>query len=131
MYGSATTQYGLSDSGEYLVNVEDIDETPTEIKAYIPKLMPNVKLVDKADNNIKTSVNPSIFVNAPECAITGVQPISIGQNYITLKPYGNQRPNFRSKSVKKNGKYMVEKHDKFVLEILHNDIGNMYFTGKV
>lgn len=131
MYNSATNRYGLSDSGEYLINVEDIEETPEEIKAYIPKLMPKVQLGDKAEDNIRILVNPNIFTNAPDCAITGVSQLTIGQNYITVKPYKNQRPNFRSKAKKKGDKYIVEKHNKFVLELLHNDIGNMYFTGKV
>lgn len=131
MYDSAINKYGLSDSGEYLINVEDIDETPEEIKAYIPKLMPKVSLGDKAEDNIKISVNTNIFTNSPECPITGVSPLTIGQNYITVKPYDNQRPNFRSKAVKKGNKYIVKKHNKFVLEMLHGDIGNMHFTGKV
>lgn len=131
MYSTATTSYGLSDSGEYLVNVEDIDETPEEIKAYVPKLMPKIPLDNKARNDFKISVNPSIFVNASDCPISGITPVITGQNYLTLKPYGNQRPNFRSKAIKKGGKYIVEKHNKFVLEILHNDIGNMFFTGKL
>ena len=131
MYNSATSSYNLSDSGEYLVNVEDIPETPTTIKSYIPKLMPNISLGNKAIDNLKVTVNTSIFVNSSECKVSGTSPVLTAQNFITLKPYGNQYPNFRSKAVKIDGVYKVKNHNKFVLEILHNDIRNMYFTGKV
>lgn len=131
MYATATTAYELSDSGEYFLNVEDIDETPETIKAYIPKLMPNINIGEDAVDNLKITANPSIFVNATDCAVCGVSSILTAQNYITLKPYGNQYPNFRAKAELQDGKYVVKKHNKFVLEVLHGDIGNMYFTGKV
>ena len=134
MYNSAMSSYSLSDSGEYFLNVEDIDVSPKTIKAYIPKLMPKIKMGESAVDNTKVSVNPSIFVNAPDCAISGVSPVITTQNYITLKPYDNQHPNFQSKAVlvdKDTNKYIVKKHHKFVMEILHGDIGNMYFTEKV
>lgn len=132
MYNSAISPYSLSDNGEYFLNVEDIPESPTEIKAYIPKLMPKVQLGDAANDNIKIPVNPAIFVNAPDCRVTGVSNLTIGQNYITLKPYKNEKPNFHSKAIQQDdGSFIVPKHNKFLLEMLHNDIGNMYFTGKL
>lgn len=134
MYSSATSSYSLSDNGEYFLNVEDIDVMPKSIKAYIPKLMPNIKIGENAEDNRKVSVNPSIFVNAPDCAVTGTSPVLTAQNYMTISPYKNQQPNFKSKAVlvdKDAQKYVVKKHNKFVLEILHGDIGNMYFTEKV
>lgn len=134
MYSSAISSYSLSDSGEYFLNVEDIDITPKSIKAYIPKLMPNIKMGEKAEDNRKVSANPSIFVNAPECAVTGTATILTAQNYMTIYPYKNQQPNFKSKAIlvdKDSQKYIVKKHNKFILEVLHGDIGNMYFTEKM
>lgn len=134
MYNSAISDYSLSDSGEYFLNVEDIEVSPKSIKAYIPKLMPNIEMGEKAIDNMKVSINPSIFVNAPECTVTGVSPTATSQNYLTLKPYNNQQPNFKSKAIlidKDTNKYIVKKHNKFVMEILHGDIGNMYFTEKI
>ena len=29
-----------------------------------------------------------------------------------------------------NGEYIVEKHNQFIATILHEDIGNIYFTGR-
>lgn len=134
MYGTATTPYGLSGNGEYFMNVEDIDVSPKEIKAYIPKLMPQIKMGNKADNNRKVTVNTSIFINAPDCAVVGVEPVLTAQNYLTIPHYKNQQPNFKAKAVlvdKDKEIYKVKKHTKFMLEILHDDIGNMYFTEKV
>lgn len=137
MYESAINSYELSDSGEFLLNVEDIPESPNEIKGYIPKLMPNISLGKEAKDNIKIVTNPSIFVNAPDCKIQGIQSVINSQNYITVKPYPNQKPNFKNKlsnvqdDPRKPSKYMVKKHSKFLLEILHGDIGNMYFTDKI
>ena len=118
------------ESGEYFINVEDIKETPEEIKAYIPKLMPQVELGESPKTNIMFPINPSIIVNDPKCKVHGIAPVLIGQNFITLKPYGNERPNFRSKAELRNGEYIVPKHNKFVLEVQHHDIDSMYFTGK-
>lgn len=137
MYDSAINKYGLSDNGEFFINVEEfMEESPETIKAYIPKLMPNISLGESAVTDIKILVNPSIFVNAPDCAVTGIDPIVNGQNYLTLSPYGNQSPNFKAKMVTKEKEtgeiyQAVEKHNKFLMEILHGDIGNMYFTDKI
>lgn len=129
LYGSAIDRLSIS-TDEYFNNVEDIPETPTEIKAYVPKLMPNIQLGDKADNNIKLYINRSIFVNASDCSVMQTPTVINGQNYVTLKPFGNERPNFRAKAVLKDGAYIVEKHNQFIASILHGDILNMYFTSK-
>ena len=131
MYDNATKKYQISDNGECFLNVEDIEETPQSIKSYIPKLMPNIPLGDCAVSNIKLPINLSIFQNSKDCAITGIRQILNCQNYLTIKPYDNQHPNFRKKAIEKNGKLVVEKHNKFILEVLHGDIGNMHFTDKL
>lgn len=136
MYDSAINPYGLSDNGEYFLNIEDIPEDPEEIKAYVPKLMPNIPLGSSAINNEKVIVNTSIFVNAPDCPIHGVSSIIDKQNYLTIKPYPNQKPNFRKKAVNIAREdeppiYVVKKHNKFLLELLHGDIGHMYYTEKI
>lgn len=129
MYQQNVDEYQVK-SGEYCLNVEDIPETPEEIKAYIPKLMPNIELGEEADDTIRYLINPSIVVNGSGCRIDGIKPILTGQNFVTLKPYGNEFPNFRNKAVNMGGEYIVEKHNKFVLEVQHDDIRSMYFTGK-
>ena len=65
LYASAIDTLKLSNE-EYFMNVEDIPETPTEIKTYIPKLMPNIQRGDQANTTIKRYINRSIFVNASE-----------------------------------------------------------------
>lgn len=117
-------------AGEYFINVEDIPETPETIKAYIPKLMPNIELGDGPVTNIKWICNPSIFINASECKVKGIKPVISGQNFVTLHHYANEFPNFRSKAELVDGEYIVRKHNTFTLEVQHDDIDNMYFTGK-
>lgn len=129
MYESSLGAYQVN-TGEYFMNVEDMEETPETIKAYIPKLMPNIELGEGANENIKLTANPSIFVNDPECKVMGLTPVLTGQNFITLHHYANEYPNFRSKAVFEGGRYIVKKHNKFTLEVQHNDIDSMYFTGK-
>ena len=129
MYEQSLNKYEVK-SGEYCVNVEDIPETPTEIKAYIPKLMPNIELGDGAKDDIKYTVNESIFINSSQCRVSGIEPVMTGQNYVTLKPYGNEYPNFRSKAELVGDEYIVPKHNTFILEVQHDDIRSMFFTGK-
>lgn len=129
LYASAIDTLKLSNE-EYFMNVEDIPETPTEIKAYIPKLMPDIQMGDQANTTIKRYINRSIFVNASECAVSQTPTVINAQNFVTLKPFENERPNFRKKAVIENGIYIVKKHNKFIASILHDDILNMYFTSK-
>lgn len=129
MYEQSLNKYEVK-SGEYCTNVEDILETPETIKAYIPKLMPNISLGESAIDNLKYTVNPNIFVNGSSCKVVGIETIMTGQNYVTLKPYGNEYPNFRSKAENRGGVYIVPKHNTFILEVQYDDIRSMFFTGK-
>lgn len=129
MYQQSVNSYEIS-SGEYCMNVEDIPETPEEMKVYIPKLMTNIELGDGPNEEIMLITNPSIFINGSGCKVDGILPVLTGQNFVTLKPYGNEYPNFRSKAIDMGGEYIVPKHNKFILEVQHNDIRSMYFTGK-
>lgn len=129
MYKQSLSNYEIK-SGEYCMNVEDIPETPEEIKAYIPKLMTNIELGESAIEDIKFMVNPSIFINSSKCKVDGVECVLTGQNYVTLKPYGNEYPNFRSKAEKRGNEYVVPLHNTFILEVQHDDIRSMFFTGK-
>lgn len=130
MYENSIDQHKL-DSSEYFINVEDIPETPETIKAYIPKMMPDIELGEGPIENIKLTTNPSIFVNAPECKVSGLKPVLTGQNFITIGHRSNDYPNFRSKAEYVNGQYIVRKHNKFLLGMQHHDIGSMYFTGSI
>lgn len=117
-------------TGEYFLNVEDIPETPETIRAYIPKLMPNIEMGEGPATNIKWVCNPSIFINSSECKVNGIKPVISGQNFVTLHHYANEYPNFRSKAEFVDGEYIVRKHNTFTLEVQHDDIDSMYFTGK-
>lgn len=129
MYQNSVSEYQIH-SGEICLNVEDIPETPEEIKAYIPKLMPKVEIGEEANDKIKIAVNTNIFVNGGGCKVSGTKPVLTAQNFVTLKPYGNEFPNFRDKAVNMGGEYIVPKHEKFILEVQHDDIRSMFFTGK-
>ena len=129
MYESSTNKLGLS-SDEYFHNVEDIPETPTEIKAYVPKLMPKIEMGDAPKTDIKLYINRSIFANSSDCAVVQTPLVCNGQNFVTLKPFGNERPNYRGKAVLENGKYIVKRGNTFIMSVLHGDILNMYFTSK-
>ena len=112
------------------MNVEDIPETPEEMKAYIPKLMTNIDLGDDAIDDLKYIANVNIFINDSKCKVSGASPVLTGQNFVTLKPYGNEYPNFRSKAELRGDEYIVPKHNTFILEVQHDDIRSMFFTGK-
>lgn len=129
MYEQSIKPYQIS-SGEYCLNVEDIPETPEEMKVYIPKLMTEIELGEGVIEDIKLVTNPCIFANASSCRVDGIAPVLTGQNFVTLKPYGNEFPNFRSKAENIDGAYIVPMHNKFILEVQHDDIRSMYFTGK-
>lgn len=129
MLQQSTNELQLT-GGEYCINVEDVPETPEEMRVHIPKLMPDIELGEEAIEDLKFVVNPSILINSPACQVDGIKPVLTGQNFLTIKPYGNEYPNFRSKAEETEEGYMVPKHNKFALEVQHGDINNMYFTGK-
>ena len=129
MLQQSTNELQLT-GGENCINVEDVPETPEEMRVHIPKLMPDIELGEEAIEDLKFVVNPSILINAPACQVDGIKPVLTGQNFLTIKPYGNEYPNFRSKAEETEEGYMVPKHNKFALEVQHGDINNMYFTGK-
>lgn len=129
MFQTSVDNYQIT-SGEYCINVEDVPETPEEMRVYIPKLMPGIELGEEAVEDLKFVINPSILINAPSCKVVGIEPVLTGQNFVTLKPYGNEYPNFRSKAEETEEGYMVPKHNQFVLEVQHGDINSMFFTGK-
>ena len=66
LYSSAIDRLKIS-TEEYFNNVEDIPETPTEIKAYIPKLMPQIQMGEEANTSIKLYINRGVFANASDC----------------------------------------------------------------
>lgn len=129
MFQTSVDNYQIT-SGEYCINVENVPETPEEMRVYIPKLMPGIELGEEAVEDLKFVINPSILINAPSCKVVGIEPVLTGQNFVTLKPYGNEYPNFRSKAEETEEGYMVPKHNQFVLEVQHGDINSMFFTGK-
>ena len=114
---------------ETFVNVEDIPETPTEIKGYIPKLMPKIPLGEGPIDNLKYPIDDSVFLNASDCKVIATPRVVNGRNYLIIRPRDNEYPNFRSKAVFENGRYIVKKHSTFTMEVLHEDIADIRFTG--
>ncbi|MCM1220482.1 MAG: hypothetical protein NC548_38950 [Lachnospiraceae bacterium] len=128
LFQSLTSALKLNPKETFL-NVEDIPETPTEIKAYIPKLMPKIPLGDGPVTNIKYTSDDTIFINASDCKIVATPSVVNGRNFIVVKPRDNEYPNFRSKAIYEGGRYIVKKHNQFTMEVLHEDIADIRFTG--
>lgn len=128
LFSSITNTLKLNPK-ETFISVEDIPETPTEIKGYIPKLMPKIQLGTGPVDNIKYIADDSVFLNAPECRVITTPTVVNGRNYIVIRPRDNEYPNFRSKAVFENGQYIVKKHSTFTMEVLHEDINDIRFTG--
>lgn len=129
MYSSSSKHFALN-TEEKFMNVEDIAETPETIKAYFPKLMPKIEMGEAANTSIKLQIDRGIFVNASDCAVCNTPSVVNGQNYITLSPHSNERPNYRAKAELRNNVYIVPKHSTFIAEILNDDIQSIFFTGK-
>jgi len=128
MFTTLTSALKLSVE-EYFKNIEEIPETPDEIKAYIPTLMPLIPMGDPK-TDIKETIDRSIFCNAKDCSVTNTPTIINTQNFITLKPYPNEFPNFRQKAIFKDGVYKVPKGEVFLLSVVGEDLEGLYFTGK-
>lgn len=129
MFTTLTKALNLK-SEEYFKNLEEIPETPESIKAYVPTLMPLIPLGEEPKEDIKMSINQSIFCNDKGCSIMSTPSVINAQNYITLYPYPNEYPNFRGKSTVKDGAYVVEKHSTFILSVVGEDLDTLYFTGR-
>ncbi len=116
------------DNYEYFENVEPIIPFPTEIKAYIPKYMPNVtKGLWKKPYPI--SIN-SLQANASDCKVS-LPTTVMEQGYITIGHYPNERPNFTDKATLVNGKLTIKKGNQFIAEVLYSDASEIKFIGKV
>lgn len=128
IYDSTTNTYNLNNE-EYFYNLEEIEETPVFIRAYFPKLLPHMKK-DYGILRYNKTIDTNIFVNADDCKIKPKTLTAYIQNYITLRPHDNEYPNFRSKAYRKGNRYYVKPLKKFIADVLHGDVRNMYFTGK-
>lgn len=115
---------------ERFQNVEDILETPEEIKAYFLKLMPNIDIGEGPVQTLELRVDQNVFCNASACAVVGASTPIKGQNFITLKPFPNERPNFRAKAQLIDGVYKVPKHSEFIATVMESDPNQMHFGSK-
>lgn len=118
---------------EIFTSVEKVHETPETIKSHFLKLMPNIELGEEATQDIVIKCTKRVFANAPECAVVDTVDSLKGQNYITLRPFDNERPNFRAKAEldPETGEYMVPAHSQFIATVLNEDPNNMRFTAKM
>lgn len=116
------------DQEEYFVNVESIDESPSVIKAYFNKLMPNIK---KGSWVSKIPINKSVLINDSSCSVD-IPTVVEEQGYLTISHYPNEYPNFRRKAIEvSDNVWIVPSGNKFLAEIMHGDVNNIHFTGKV
>ena len=113
---------------EYFYNLVIIKPMPETIIANIPKLMPTIPL-GKPKKETKT-INLSIFCNAPECRPV-VSPTTKIQNYVTLHHHKHEHPDYSIDVDYPMGKpTLINRYHKFILNILHGDIRQMYFSTK-
>lgn len=118
---------------ELFVSVEKVHETPETIKGYFLKLMPNIELGEEATQEILIKCTKRVFANASDCAVVGAVDSLKGQNYITVKPFDNERPNFRAKAEldPETGEYMVPAHSQFIATVLNANPNDMRFTARM
>ena len=121
MYNSVVDAYNIQKK-EYCYNVEDIISNPKSMKAYVPILMSKIQ-----KSSPKTQIefiNTIALCNAPDCKPFVNKRVSV-QNYITLNRYPGENDPISHKDV--GG--IIPANNKFIVDILHNDITTMYFTG--
>ena len=113
---------------EYFYNLTIISPRPSVIKANIPKLMPKIPL-----GNPSTSIgtiNRSIFCNASDCRPSPSTTIR-KQNYVTLHHHKHEQPDYSADiDIYPPNPTLINKYHKFILNILHGDIRQMYFSTK-
>lgn len=126
MYKSSVINDYNINSKEYCFNLEPVNAQPRSMKVNIPVLMPLI-VKDKPTEHIERLDINGLLCNDVECRpyIDGVVTI---QNYITLQCYIGESPNFEFKS-DSNG--IVPRFNKFIVDIIHNDVMNMHFTGQI
>ena len=117
--------YEISDE-EYFYNLTDIVPVPDKIYANVPKLMPRIA-VSKPSKN-KDSINTGIFINHSECKPQPSKTITT-QNFITIEHQPNEHPDYTYKMDRTTN--MVPKFNRFLLNVLHNDIRKIYFNGRM
>lgn len=122
MYNNTVDNYNVNQK-EYCFNVEDISSNPTSMKAYIPILMSKIK---KSSPRQQTEQLSTINIcNAPDCK-PHINKRVTTQNYITLKRYPGETSSISHKA---NEDGIIPEGNRFIVDILHNDILTMYFTG--
>ena len=143
---STVSNYNI-DNYEYFVSVEPITirhilanqeiVTPSTIKGYVQKYMPNVK---KGNWTSKRSINSSMLVNASDCSINLPKTVT-EQGYITIPKYSNETPDLRNKAMlvdilNKGTRneikiYNIPAGTKFMAEVVNGDPTTIKYTGKV
>lgn len=122
MYTNAVDNYNVNQK-EYCYNIEDIPSNPTSMKAYIPVLMSKIdRSSPKKQVDHITILN---ICNAPDCKPCIDKKITT-QNYITLNRYPGET-NIISHKIDDDN--VIRAGNRFIVDILHNDILTMYFTG--
>jgi len=117
-----------NDNFEYFKNVERIKPVPEEIKAYIPKYMPQIN-GGLWQEKIPITVE-SMEANASDCRVSMPKQV-MTQGYITIGHYPNEHPDFTEKAEMIEGVFQIEKGNQFIAEILYSDASEIKFIGKV
>lgn len=117
-YFNSIKEYHIENK-EYCFLMEDSSKYLSTFKVTIPKLMPNVKITDKA-KDVTVSYNPDIFVNANECKPTVNSSVVI-QNYINVTRKKNTWFNFHATTFPKSTRLLCELPDKNILRIFLTD----------
>lgn len=113
---------------EYFYNLTIIDPRPSVIKANIPKLMPQIP-IGKPKTSMGT-INRSIFCNASSCKPSPSTTIQ-KQNFVTLHHHKHEQPDYSADvDIYPPTPTLINKYHKFILNILHGDIRQMYFSTK-
>lgn len=121
MYNNTVNDYNVNQK-EYCFNIENISTNPTSMKAYIPILMSKIK---KSPPKRQTEQLSTINIcNASDCKPYIDKRVTT-QNYITLKRYPGETSSIKHKA--SGG--VIPAGNRFIVDILHNDILTMYFTG--
>lgn len=121
MYSNVADEYTIHER-EYCYNVEDLPVNPQSMKAYIPVLMS--KIQHSLPMEQTESIDTISICNASNCKPCINKRVST-LNYIIIGRYPGETTPITHKAVGE----IIPIDTKFVVDILHNDIMTMYFTG--
>lgn len=115
----SSNSYEINDT-EYFYNLDSPSYHPARIKAYIPKLMANMK--KGSPSSSKGEIPATMFCNSKDCKVNPPKIVTL-QNYVTLTRPENLSPSYYSTS--SGGRMIANK--KHILKVSNKDIRQMHF----